>query len=148
MRGAHDTYVMSIDVTATGATRPLTEQVAEEIRVAMLRRRITGAKLAQALGVSAAWVSYRLTGTQPIDLNDLQRIADVLGTGVLDLLPKRTTAGYPNEPRVVAVGGDTDRRKSRRPIIRSGIDAPPNRPVTQTRPLSRIENLSLLPATL
>jgi transcriptional regulator with XRE-family HTH domain len=138
---------MSIDAAAAGQ-RPLTEEVAEEIRVAMLRRRMTGAKLAQELGVSAAWVSYRLTGVQPIDLNDLQRIAVVLGVGVLDLMPKRATAGYPTEPRVVAVGGDTDRRKSRRPIIRSGIDAPPNRPVSQTRPMSRKENLPLLPATV
>jgi transcriptional regulator with XRE-family HTH domain len=65
----------------------LSEQVAEEIRVMMTRRRMSGRQLAQRLNVSPAWVSYRLTGTQPIDLNDLQQIADVLEVAVGDLLP-------------------------------------------------------------
>jgi transcriptional regulator with XRE-family HTH domain len=64
----------------------------------MGRRRISGAQLARQLNVSAAWVSYRLTGTQPIDLNDLDRIAAVLDVDVVTLLPQR-------EGRLITVGG-------------------------------------------
>lgn len=85
MHVAHENCDMSIDVTRT---RTLSEAVAEEIRVAMVRRRVSGAKLAKELGVSAAWVSYRLTGVQPIDLNDLERIASVLGVTAVDLFPR------------------------------------------------------------
>lgn len=55
----------------------------------MARRRITGQQLARTLGVSNAWVSYRLNGKQAIDLNDLERIAAVLEVDVQDLLPDR-----------------------------------------------------------
>jgi DNA-binding Xre family transcriptional regulator len=68
--------------------RPLTERVAEEIRVVMIRRGVNGKQLAGALGVSSAWVSYRLTGTQPIDLTDLERIAVALDVTVMDLIPR------------------------------------------------------------
>lgn len=77
---------MNTDVTRAD----LSDRVAEEIRSWMGRRRISGAALARALGVSPAWVSYRLTGTQPIDLNDLQRIAAVLSVEAADLLPRST----------------------------------------------------------
>lgn len=126
MRPPHDTYVMSIDATAsaTADTRPLTEQVAEEIRVAMVRRRVTGAKLARELGVSAAWVSYRLTGTQPIDLNDLQRIAAVLGVTPASLIPNGGLPGRspseptvnPLQPHIVATAGQPRRRRGRPPV--------------------------------
>lgn len=53
----------------------------------MARRRISGRQLAQQLGVSPAWVSYRLSGSQEIGLNDLQRIATALSVQVGDLLP-------------------------------------------------------------
>lgn len=66
----------------------LTDLVAEEIRAMMARRRITGQQMARQLGVSNAWVSYRLNGKQAIDLNDLERIAGVLEVDVQDLLPE------------------------------------------------------------
>jgi transcriptional regulator with XRE-family HTH domain len=55
----------------------------------MARRRITGARLARELGVSPAWISYRLTGVQPIDLNDLAAIAGVLKVSIIDLIPEQ-----------------------------------------------------------
>lgn len=76
---------MTVDVTP--AETPLSQRVAEEIRAWMGRRRISGAALARELNVSPAWVSYRLTGTQPIDLNDLEKIAVVLDVDVVELLP-------------------------------------------------------------
>lgn len=72
---------MSIDVAVD-----LSLRVASEIKTAMARRGVTGARLAKELGVSAAWVSYRLTGTQEIGINDLQRIAAVLQVKVADLI--------------------------------------------------------------
>ncbi|MCT2282589.1 helix-turn-helix domain-containing protein [Micromonospora chalcea] len=73
--------------TDTATMRTLSDAVAEEIRVLLTRRRMSQRQLAQALGVSPAWLNYRLTGTQAIDLNDLQRIADTLQVHVTELLP-------------------------------------------------------------
>jgi len=67
----------------------------------MTRRRISGRQLAKELNVSPSWVSYRLSGAQPIDLNDLERIAKALGVSVQSLLPNDpasrvlTNAGSP-----------------------------------------------------
>lgn len=77
---------MSIDVSGVGT--PLSERAAEEILSVMGRRRMSRAELARRLGVSAMWVSYRLNGQQEIGLNDLQRIAGVLGVEPVDLLPR------------------------------------------------------------
>lgn len=77
---------MSIDITRPG--RPLSELVAEEIRAMLGRRRVSGRELARRLNVSSSWVNYRLTGAQPIDVNDLERIAVALDVTVLDLLPR------------------------------------------------------------
>ncbi len=96
-RYARKTLAMSIDATAQAPA--LSRRVAEEIRVAMVRRGISGAGLARSLGVSQAWISYRLTGVQPIDLNDLERIARALQVEIVDLLPRAVaevprTLGY------------------------------------------------------
>lgn len=83
----------------------LSVRVAEEVRAWMGRRRMTGATLAAALGVSAAWVSYRLRGKQEIGLDDLQRIAMALDVSVADLLPTdireaiRVTARYRDQAK-------------------------------------------------
>lgn len=72
----------------TVSATPLREGVAEEVRVMMLRKRITGATLAERIGRSAAYLSRRLTGETALDLDDLYRIAEVLGVRVVDLLPR------------------------------------------------------------
>jgi DNA-binding Xre family transcriptional regulator len=81
----------------------LNGKVAEEIRVAMLRRRMSGRQLATALDVSPTWISYRLTGQQAIGLDDLERIAGALNMPVRELLPEevirvRTTIALPPRP--------------------------------------------------
>jgi transcriptional regulator with XRE-family HTH domain len=81
---------MTIDVPAG---RTLSDGAAEEIRVVMARRRMSGRQLAQRLGVSANWVSLRMSGAQTINLNDLDRIATVLEVQAVDLLPGRRGAG-------------------------------------------------------
>lgn len=80
-----DAYAMTS--TPTPARTSLSDRVAEEIRAQMGRKRMTQAAMAKALGVSQAWVSYRLVGKQPIDLNDLEAIARVLGVAVAELFP-------------------------------------------------------------
>lgn len=73
---------------ATVGTERLTEQVAEEIRAWLGRRRMSQAQLARSLGVSQMWVSDRLRGQQEIGLTDVERIAGVLGVRVVDLFPR------------------------------------------------------------
>jgi transcriptional regulator with XRE-family HTH domain len=79
-------------------TATLSELVAEEIRALMARRKVSGRELSAKLGVSPSWISYRLSGKQPIDVNDLLRIANVLGVGVHDLLPPPEIAARATEP--------------------------------------------------
>lgn len=74
---------MSVDVTPSGS---FTQRLATEIKVAMLRRGMTGRKLALRLGVSQTWMSTRLTGVTPIDVNDLYRIAKLIGVSATDLV--------------------------------------------------------------
>src|SRR5262245_18815116 len=94
---------MSMDVTPR--TPKLSDRVAAEIRAWLGRSRIPGAELARRLGVSGAWVSYRLTGTQTIDLDDLERIAAALGIEETDLL-------LPRESRPVVTAGAGRRRET------------------------------------
>jgi transcriptional regulator with XRE-family HTH domain len=56
----------------------LTETVAAEVRAELGRQRKSGAWLALQLGVSDAWVSRRISGSMPMSVEDLERIADVL----------------------------------------------------------------------
>src|SRR5690606_22378013 len=113
----------------------LSDLVAEEIRARLARQRLSGRELARRLGVSASWVSYRLTGSQPIDLNDLERIAKALGVSVRQLLPSTDTERYPalpkrTMPRVPAPRRPPGRTDSRRPPRQPT----PTRPRTLPRP--------------
>lgn len=113
---------MSIDVTPRG-TRTLTEVVAEEIRVALARRRMRQSQLARRMEVTEQWLSVRLRGVQPIDLNDLQRMAAALEVEVTDLIPTVTspvrpfrdgTTEFPSAPPAPH-SRPTDRRPSGHP---------------------------------
>lgn len=53
----------------------LRTQVAEEVRVWLARRRMSGAELARRLGRSQTFIAKRLDGRQAMDLDDLQMIA-------------------------------------------------------------------------
>ncbi|MEV4271978.1 helix-turn-helix domain-containing protein [Micromonospora aurantiaca (nom. illeg.)] len=71
----------------TGTRERLRHQVAEEIRAQLGRKQMSGAKLARAIDQSEMYVSRRLRGETAFDLDDLERIADVLGVTVTDLMP-------------------------------------------------------------
>lgn len=100
-------------VTADG----LAAGVATEIRAMLARRRISAAELARRLGVTQSYVARRMIGVQPIDLDELERIASILGVTVVDLIPR-------------------DRRETTSPYLPQPISRPPNVP-NQRRPVSR-----------
>lgn len=56
----------------------VTERVAANVRAEMGRRRFTQTKLAGTLGVSQMFLSRRLGGHVPFDLQELERIAAAL----------------------------------------------------------------------
>lgn len=58
----------------------------------MARKRVTGATLAQALGVSQPTVSRRLSGATPFDLTELELVADRLGVTLPELLKRAEAA--------------------------------------------------------
>lgn len=75
------------------SARSLTQLVATQIRVQMAIQEIRQSQLARTIGKTDQWLSVRLKGRQPIDLNDLALIAEGLKVDIYDLLPSRTTAG-------------------------------------------------------
>jgi len=84
--------------TDTRTAIGLSAHVGKEIRKRLIDLDMTQVQLAAKIGENEMWMSRRLRGTQPIDLNDLERIAAVLGVAVTDLLPVR-------EGRVIATAG-------------------------------------------
>lgn len=79
----------------TPAAPPFRELVAAELRAHLARQRLSGRALAKMLGENQTWVSRRLAGHVPLDTDDLQRIAEVLGLTPMELL-----AGVPFDPTV------------------------------------------------
>jgi len=67
---------------------PLSDVVAKEIRILLVRNDLKQTDLAARMGATEMWVSRRLRGAQPIDLNDLQRFADALNVEAADLMPR------------------------------------------------------------
>lgn len=65
---------------------PFARAVAEEIRSAMARRRISGAELARSSGRSQSYLSKRLRDEVAFTANDVEDICKVLGEDLLTLL--------------------------------------------------------------
>jgi len=72
--------------------------VAEEIRVMLARRRMSGAELARQIGQTQPYLSRRLTGEVAIDVDDLAKIAQVLGVSPTALIGAGITEGYGVSP--------------------------------------------------
>lgn len=70
----------------------LRELVAGELRATLARKRISAAALARQLGWSQTYMARRVDGRAPLDVDDLEKIADVLEVTVADLLPRRQRA--------------------------------------------------------
>jgi transcriptional regulator with XRE-family HTH domain len=113
-------------------TATLTELVAQEIDAVRGRRRMSQAQLARAMGKTPMWVSLRLRGRQPIDMNDLLLFAKALGVGVHQLLPPpEVVAGAAEASATVAylpLAGrlpEQSRPRDNRPISGPPRTAPP-----------------------
>lgn len=95
-------------ITPEAPAKTLTQLVATEIKVQMARSDVRQSQLARSIGKTEQWLSVRLRGRQPIDLNDLMLIAQGLNVGVHDLLPSpeaaartvgvQATASYEGQP--------------------------------------------------
>lgn len=86
-----------MSITPEASAKTLTQLVAIEIRVQMARADVRQSQLARAIGKTEQWLSVRLRGRQPFDINDLALIAKGLGVGLYDLLPS---------PEIVAQAAD------------------------------------------
>ncbi|MFC7275274.1 helix-turn-helix domain-containing protein [Paractinoplanes rhizophilus] len=73
----------------TPPRRRLREHVAEELRVVLARRKMSGAELARRTGIKQSTMSRRMTGETAFDMDDLEAIASVLDIHVGDLFPHR-----------------------------------------------------------
>jgi len=69
------------------------ERVAEEIRVILVRRQIRASELARTLGWTENYISRRLTGKIPFDVNDLGALAALLGVPVTSFFPDSILTG-------------------------------------------------------
>ena len=65
---------------------PLRRSIATELKVAMVRERITQSQLADALAMSQPSVSARLAGTTPSTVDELAAAARFCGVRVADLV--------------------------------------------------------------
>lgn len=62
-----------------------TERVAQNIRAELARRCLSQRDVAVALGITQQSVSRRMVGQSPFDVNELAKIAHLLGTDISDL---------------------------------------------------------------
>lgn len=134
-RSAGNNGAMST-ATRSGERSTLREAVAEEIRAALARRRMSASALARALGKSQTYVWRRLSGETAFDTDDLEAIAGALRVPVVELLPETVrqashvsgrkrglpdradhdgTVGVPLVSDRSSVRSDPDRRPRRRP---------------------------------
>lgn len=65
----------------------LNASVAAEVRAELGRQQITQHQLAARLGWAPALLSRRLTGRTPLRTDDIERIAQVLGVPLSQLIP-------------------------------------------------------------
>src|ERR1700741_4884888 len=112
-------------MTPTDRAQTLTQRVATQIRIEMAKQDgLRQSQLARRIGRTEQWLSVRLRGVQPIDLNDLQEIADGLAVPVARLLPE------PGEVRSISPTSTAPNGQANRPPD----TRPPGRPDGPNRP--------------
>lgn len=102
----------------------LSDYAAGEIRATLARRQLTGKELASKLGVSRSWISYRLTGTTEIGLNDLQRIAAALDLEIADLLPAPAQRQTGGSSGIMSYSSSHAERPARARLLAEGCTGP------------------------
>lgn len=85
--------------TVTAGVTPMRERAAEEIRVLLARRRMSASELARRIGQTQPYLSRRLTGDVALDVDDLDKIAQVMGVEPAALLGWGPTPMYRTPPR-------------------------------------------------
>lgn len=118
-----------MSITPEVSAKTLTQLVATEIKVQMARADVRQSQLARNMGKTEQWLSVRLRGRQPIDLNDLNLIAGSLGVGVHDLLPPPEIAAKAVENREVIVSNPARPERPTRPPARPRDNRPTGRPI-------------------
>lgn len=100
---------MSDEQAAAGAS--LRERTAEEVRVALARKRMSASQLARQMRKSQAYIWRRLSGETAFDVDDLEAIAAILDVTPVDLLPSTVgSAGGIKPPYVPGPVRPPDRR--------------------------------------
>jgi len=123
----------------------MSARAAEEIRALLGRRGINKSELARRLNVSHTWVTNRLTGSQEIGVNELGKIAVILGVDVADLLPKEDVTGgrpstrqyLPGERVIATVGAKANTTTATIPQQRTRQHRQPSA-VGSIRPLTAV----------
>lgn len=89
----HDPLSGTVIRMSTG-TQPLRVAIAEEVRAQMARHRVSAVKLGLAIGRSQSYMSRRLTGEVPFDVDDLDGICAALDVPLSVLLGTSSGDGY------------------------------------------------------
>lgn len=80
-------------------------QVVSNVRALFARRNVSAARVAQSVGWSQPYMSRRMSGRTPFDVNDLDTLAaafDVPITRFFALDPDNTPTGGTTRPKVLA----------------------------------------------
>jgi len=113
----------------------------------LIRHDLKQSDLAARMQKSEMWVSRRVRGAQPIDLNDLQLFADALGVEAADLLSAaRTSAVVTAGTRPAQTTGPYVELPVRPPM--SGPPKPATPPASSRRPARLVPIIAeLIPDT-
>lgn len=96
---------------------PVHEAIAEEMRVIFARRLLTPAKVARELGWTDNYISRRLTGKVPFDVNDLAALAELLSVPIMTFFaPLEESPRSLTHARSRSVGGGTTKSKYSTPL--------------------------------
>lgn len=102
-------------MTPAAQTKPLAQRVAAEVRAEMARQMITQKEMARRLEQIDMWLSRRLRGHVPFNLDELERVAQALDLSVSTLIER--------------AGKVTDKQPVRHPVNAVRPLRGPRRPV-------------------
>jgi transcriptional regulator with XRE-family HTH domain len=119
----------------TQTVTPMRERAAEEIRVLLARRRMSGSELARRIGQTQPYLSRRLTGEVALDVDDLERIAQALGVSITELLPSSGKVGGATLKYSQPAHRDRHHASSRERSGRASSGRPPSYPAKARRPI-------------
>ena len=97
-----------------GPSLSANDQLRVNLRALMRWRKMTQAELADQLGVSQPWVSKRMSGVTPFQIEDLDAIGAVFGLSPMELLQPGTGAWDRRHGTERRIGLE---RRRNRPII-------------------------------